>query len=582
MEQQDAGPGDGLALHFTSLRKTISVAKAQGGLLRSNIPDAGERKEILTDVSGSAHVGEILAIMGPSGSGKTSLLDVLAGRGSFQGGNVTVNGVPFSKGMKRQIAYVMQQDLFFGHLTVRDTLTYTALLRLPRELSRAEKEREVSGVIRRLRLDKCAHTPIMLISGGEKKRTNIGTELLTNPKIMMLDEPTSGLDSTSAVALITTLKSLAAEGTTVLTSIHQPSSAVFASFDSLLLLADGRVVFFGPPTASLRYFAEKGFPCPEGYNAADHCMDLLIIDRISPYYTARNNSGGNGDIERSGNGFTEEPIKAAGDDQIDGFRKARVETGTEVFGPTPKDILIASWDNGAFAAEVEKERSDCLAARQAGGGGDRELESGRRFEPTYWLQFTVLMHRSLKNGRSKLFTWINFIKSVLLGVLVGLVWFQMENKETYVQDKSGFTFFAMTYWVFDSMFNAMLAFPSEKAIVDKERGAGSYHLSAYFLAKMASEAPCRLLMPCIYIVISYWMAWVRPNAGAFFGFAAVELLGVLVGESIGLLIGASVPDFEKAMTAMTLISLGLMLTGGFFASNIPVFFEWIQYLSPFK
>jgi ABC-type multidrug transport system ATPase subunit len=95
--------------------------------------------------------------------------------------------------------------------------------------SHTHKKKKVEQVIKRLRLGSCADTPIKLISGGEKKRTNIGTEILTNPQILLLDEPTSGLDSTSAVALLKTLGDLAAEGRTILTSIHQPSSGVFAS-----------------------------------------------------------------------------------------------------------------------------------------------------------------------------------------------------------------------------------------------------------------------------------------------------------------------------------------------------------------
>ena len=101
-------------------------------------------------------------------------------------------------------------------------------------------------------------------------------QLLTNPRIVMLDEPTSGLDSTSAVALIGILQSIALEGRTVVTAIHQPNSAVFASFDRLILLVEGRVVYSGSPGGTLDYFSRMGFPCPAGYNAADHCMDLLV------------------------------------------------------------------------------------------------------------------------------------------------------------------------------------------------------------------------------------------------------------------------------------------------------------------
>merc|ERR1719261_723206 len=106
------------------------------------------------------------------------------------------------KSLKRKIAYIKQKDIFFEHLTVKDQLTYTAFLRLGDNYTKEEKIEEVDKVIKLLRLERCADTPIQLVSGGERKRTNIGTELLINPSIIMLDEPTSGLDSTSAVALM--------------------------------------------------------------------------------------------------------------------------------------------------------------------------------------------------------------------------------------------------------------------------------------------------------------------------------------------------------------------------------------------
>lgn len=114
-----------------------------------------------------------------------------------------------------------------------------------------------------------AHTPIRHYA------VNIGSELLTDPSIVLLDEPTSGLDSTSAVALMQILHSLAREhNKTIITSIHQPSSAVFFGFDKLVLLADGNVVYFGTPQDSLGHAKRLGLECPSGYNAADHWMDL--------------------------------------------------------------------------------------------------------------------------------------------------------------------------------------------------------------------------------------------------------------------------------------------------------------------
>jgi ABC-type multidrug transport system ATPase subunit len=128
----------------------------------------------------------ILSIL--SGSGKTTLLNTLAGRAlSGVTGDIWYNNQRYEKGMKRKLAYVLQQDLFFETLTVTQQLTYTALLRLPNNLSKQDKIAQVEQIIDQLRIRKCANTPIMLVSGGEKKRVNIGTELLTNPSVIFLD-----------------------------------------------------------------------------------------------------------------------------------------------------------------------------------------------------------------------------------------------------------------------------------------------------------------------------------------------------------------------------------------------------------
>jgi ABC-type multidrug transport system ATPase subunit len=151
----------------------------------------GYQKHILTNVSGSAKPGEAIALMGPSGSGKTTLLNILGGRGLQNvSGSVFINNVKFQKSMRKTIAYVLQEDIFFTELTVREQLTITSHLRLPSTLTNEEKAAAVNRVICVLRIEKCSNTKIMLISGGEKKRCNIGSELLTNPNIILLDEPT--------------------------------------------------------------------------------------------------------------------------------------------------------------------------------------------------------------------------------------------------------------------------------------------------------------------------------------------------------------------------------------------------------
>ena len=132
------------------------------------------------------------------------------------------------------------------------------------------------------------------------------------------------------------------------------------------------------------------------------------------------------------------------------------------------------------------------------------------------------------------------------------------------------------------MFNALTAFPSERKVILKERASGSYHLSAYFLAKTTSDAPVRLLLPFIYMAVSYWMIGLDKSMSVFIGTIGCTLLSVLAGEAIGLLVGAAIYDLQKAITTMTVFTLALMLLGGFFVENIPAFIEWAKYMSPFK
>ena len=140
----------------------------------------------------------------------------------------------------------------------------------------------------------------------------------------------------------------------------------------------------------------------------------------------------------------------------------------------------------------------------------------------------------------------------------------------------------MAFQVFDAMFTAYMAFPLERAIIFKERNSGSYHLSAYFMAKTTSEAPARLALPAIYMVISYWMSAVNNNFGIFVASTVCSLLSVLAGESIGLFLGAAVLDIEKGMVIMTVSALSLMVVSGFFVRNIPSWILWMGYISPFK
>jgi len=244
-------------------------------------------KQILYDISGTVHPGQLMAIMGASGAGKTTFLDILARknkRGAVNG-DFYVNGEDIPDvDYRNVIGFVDQDDTMLPTLTVHETILDSALLRLPAEMSRATKERKVDDVERQLGIYHIRDQIIGSeegsgrgISGGEKRRVGIACELVTSPSILFLDEPTSGLDAYNAFNVVECLVTLVKTyNRTVVFTIHQPRSNIVALFDQLVLLAQGRTVYSGPFSSCQSYFDSIGYSCPPGFNIADYLVDLTM------------------------------------------------------------------------------------------------------------------------------------------------------------------------------------------------------------------------------------------------------------------------------------------------------------------
>jgi len=123
------------------------------------------------------------------------------------------------------------------------------------------------------------------VSGGERKRTSIGVELITNPHMVFLDEPTTGLDSFTANILVDILLELKNENKTIVCTIHQPTSEMFFKFDRLMLMAEGRIIYFGDAVQAIDYFGKIvhdgiRFKCPEHKNPGDYFMEIMSKESI--------------------------------------------------------------------------------------------------------------------------------------------------------------------------------------------------------------------------------------------------------------------------------------------------------------
>ncbi|GFH26288.1 ABC transporter domain-containing protein, partial [Haematococcus lacustris] len=276
------------------LRRANTVG-ASGGLriifqqLNYHVPSIANKKDrayLLKDVTGFINPHELTALMGPSGSGKTTLLDVLAGRKSagITEGSIVFGGQKASlQFLRRYTGYVEQFDTLIGSLTVNEMLMYTAEMKRNRLEPLSSKQAAVDRLLGKLALEGCRDVLIGSqmtkgISGGQAKRTNIGIALITNPRVLFLDEPTSGLDSYTSNEVMTVVKHLVADGTTICATIHSPTSYCFNLFDRLIMLVKGKIVYFGPIHGGLE-FASSALTgvkeMSEGYNEAEFLVDFV-------------------------------------------------------------------------------------------------------------------------------------------------------------------------------------------------------------------------------------------------------------------------------------------------------------------
>ncbi|XWS27975.1 hypothetical protein CRYUN_Cryun25bG0026400 [Craigia yunnanensis] len=519
-------------LKFVDVVYTIKLGK-ECNLFGKNSSSKEKEKVILNGITGMVQPAEMLAMLGPSGSGKTTLLTALGGRlGGRLNGTITYNGKPFSNSMKRNTGFVTQDDVLYPHLTVTETLVFTALLRLPNSFSKEEKIMHAEDVITQLGLINCKNSIIgdpfsRGVSGGERKRVSIGQELLINPSLLFLDEPTSGLDSTTAQRIVSTLLELAKGGRTIVLTIHQPSSRLFYMFHKVLLLSEGNALYYGQGSAAMDYFSSIGYDPSVAMNPSDFLLDLS-----------------NG--VPSNESLKEQTL----------VKKTLISAYKSNIGEKLKDEL----------QEVSSHPPDQL-----------ENKKFARWSTTWWQQFTVLLQRGLKERKHESFSGFNIAEVLAVAVLTGLLWWRSDI--AHLQDQIGLLFFSSSFWCLFPLYQAIFTFPQERMMLEKERSSGMYRLSSYFMSRTIGDLPMELILPTVFITITYWMAGLKPTAGNFLHTLFALLFCVLVSQGVGLALGALVMDPKSAALLGSVIMLAFLLAGGFYTQHVPPFISWIKYIS---
>ncbi|KAI1883625.1 hypothetical protein AGOR_G00233500 [Albula goreensis] len=512
-------------------------------------------KEILVDLNGLMKPG-LNAILGATGSGKSSFLDVLAARKDPSGlsGEVLIDGAPQPPNFKCLSGYVVQDDVVMGTLTVRENFRFSAALRLPTSVSEREKEEKVNNLIKQLGLTKVADSKVgtqMIrgISGGERKRTNIGMELIIDPSVLFLDEPTTGLDASTANSVLLLLKRMANHGRTIIMSIHQPRYSIYRLFDSLTLLVSGKQVYHGPAQDALDYFANIGYACEAHNNPADFFLDVINGDSTAVAFSKMQNS--------------EEP-----DFEEKGKNRQSIE-----------DRLVEEY------RKCENYRNTQAELERIVKGKDHTTRPKSRtitYNTSFAHQFKWVLKRTFRNLMLNPQTSVAQVAvTVFLALIVGAIFFGVKDDQSGMQNRMGALFFITTNQCFGSLSAAEL-FITERKLFVHEYISGYYRVSVYFLSKILSDIITLRTIPAIvFSCVAYFMIGFKATVSAFFIFMVSVALVAYAATAMTMAISADQTVVAVANIFMTISFVFMMIFSGLLV-NLPSIMDWLawfQYLS---
>ncbi|XP_039429219.1 ATP-binding cassette sub-family G member 4-like [Culex pipiens pallens] len=497
--------------------------------------DGDGRKTILENVSGRFAPGRLTAILGPSGAGKSSLLNILSGfkkHGVI--GSVMVNGETLGEeSFRNKCVYIAQDFDLCDHLTVLETLDYAAELKMTGSSSPMVRKKKVNDILDVLGLRHAIATLVKNLSGGEKKRLSIGIELVTNPPIILLDEPTSGLDSVSAMQLVTYIKTLAAEGRTIVSVIHQPASSLFRLFDDLFLLSAGKCIYSGPLDGMVASFGEAGFHCPKYYNRADFALEIASMPSCP------------------------------------GIELLTLRYNNSAFVRTSigDDYCAAKDQKMGMVADGTPYRNTCLVAATG---------SSRRYAIPQWKQFSVLLRRSLRStARDFFFAQLRVIAHILVAFLLGMVFYNCGKDASTAMTNVAAMFFFHMFIFFGNAMPCTITFPLEAKVFVREHLNNWYSLEAYYVSKIFADLPLQLLCPSIFVIITYFLTGQPMEPSRFVMFWAITLLLGIFAQTVGLLSGAAF-GIQMATFFVPCLTIPSLLFSGFFIKS----YELLDFLQP--
>lgn len=553
----------------TDYQKSVGNAPLEIMSLFRKITKTGQRRiDILRDFEGLVESGEMLVVLGPPGSGCSTFLKTIAGEThgyqvdpnsylNYQG----VDAGHMHRDFRGEAIYTAEVDVHFPMLTVGDTLTFAARARAPRHPPGGVSKNEYADHMRDvfMAIFGISHTIntvvgndfVRGVSGGERKRVSIAEASLSGSPLQCWDNSTRGLDSANAVEFCKTLRTSSdINGTTACVAIYQAPQSAYDIFDKVVVLYEGRQIYFGRTTDAKQYFVDMGFECPDRQTDADFLTSMTsALERV-------------------------------------------VRPGFENKVPRSPDDFAARW-------KASPERAQLLAQIEAydgrfpvGGESFEAFKQSRRVQQAkhqrlkspYTLSYIQQINLCLWRGFQRLkgdptMTLTALIANSIMALVISSVFYNLQPNTASFTSRGALLFFAILMNAFSSALEILTLY-AQRPIVEKHARYALYHPSAEAFASMLTDMPYKICNAILFNLVLYFMTNLRREPGAFFFFLLISFTLTLAMSMLFRTIASVSRTLSQALAPAALLILAIVIYTGFV---IPTRYmlgwaRWINYL----